>query len=60
MDDKTRARRYYEAAGILYQDPLVEDCEVVIELLEKGLNIHSDPDIQELIENAWYYLLKSK
>ena len=59
MDDQTRARRYYEAAGILFQDPLVEDCEIVIELLEKGLNIHADPDIQELIENAWYYLLKS-
>ena len=59
MDDQTRARRYYEAAGILFQDPVVEDCEIVIELLEKGLNIHADPDIQELIENAWYYLLKS-
>ena len=32
MDDKTRARNYYAAAVTLFQDPSVDDCEIVIEL----------------------------
>ena len=55
MDDKTRAREYYDEAVTL----LVEDCGIVIERLERALNLHSDSDIQDLIGNVWHCLLKS-
>ena len=59
MDDKTRARNYYAAAAILFQDPSEDDCERVIELLEKSFNLYSDLDTLVFIEDVWYYLLKS-
>ena len=59
MDDKTRARKYYDEALTLFQDPLVKDCEKVIKLLEKSLNLCSDSDVSVLIEDTWHYLLKS-
>ena len=55
MDDKTRAREYYDEAVTL----LVEDCGIVIERLERALKLHSDSYIQDLIGNVWHYLLKS-
>lgn len=59
MDDKTRARNYYAAAVILFQDPSKDDCEIVIELLEKALNLYSDLDVRVFIGEVWHYLLKS-
>lgn len=59
MDDKTRAKKYYDAAVILFEDPLVEDCEIVIELLERSLNLYSDSDVCVFIGDVWHYLLKS-
>lgn len=55
MDDKTRAREYYDEAVTL----LVEDYEIAIERLERALKLHSDSYIQDRIENVWHYLLKS-
>ena len=59
MDDKTRARNYYAAAVILFQDPSADDCKIVIELLEKSLDLYSDLDVRVLIGEVWHYLLKS-
>lgn len=59
MDDKTRARNYYAAAVILFQDPSEDDCEIVIELLEKAFNLYSDLDVLVFIGEVWHYLLKS-
>ena len=54
MDDNTSARKHYDAAVSL----LIEDCESVIERLERTLNLYSDSDVRVLIENTWHYLLK--
>lgn len=59
MDDKTRARKYYDAAVILFQDPLVEDCEIVMELLERSLNLYFHSDVCVFIGKVWHCLLKS-
>ena len=59
MDNKTRARNYYAAAVILFQDPSEDNCKIVIELLEKSFNLYSDSDVQVFIGEVWYYLLKS-
>ena len=59
MDDKTRARNYYAAAVILFQDPSEDDCERIIELLEKAFNLYSDLDTLVFIGEVWHYLLKS-
>ena len=59
MDDKTRARNYYAAAVILFQDPSEDDCEIIIELLEKAFNLYSDLDVLVFIGEVWHYLLKS-
>ena len=59
MDNKTRARNYYAAAIILFQDPSVDDCEIVVELLEKSLDLYSDLDVHVFIGDVWHYLLKS-
>ena len=44
MDDKTRAREYYDEAVTL----LVGDCGIVIERLERALKLHSDSYIHAL------------
>lgn len=59
MDDKTRARNYYAAAVILFQDASKDDCEIVVELLEKAFNLYSDLDVLVFIGEVWHYLLKS-
>lgn len=59
MDDKTRARNYYAAAVILFQESSADDCEIVIELLEKSLDLYSDLDVLVFIGEVWHYLLKS-
>ena len=53
-----RARRYYAAAVILFQDPSVDDCEVAIELLDKAVEIY--PDFSEALTlrgDVWHYYL---
>ena len=60
MDDKMRARTYYAAAVSLFQNPLVDDCEIAIELLNKAVDLY--PDFSEASifrEEVWHYLLKS-
>ena len=60
MDDKMRARTYYAAAVLLFQDPSAEDCERAIELLNKVIELY--PDFSEASifrEEVWHYLLKS-
>ena len=59
MEDQTRARNYYAAAVILFQDPSEDDCEIVVELLEKALNLYPDLDTLVFIGEVWHYLLKS-
>ena len=44
MDDKTRARNYYAAAVLLFQDPSKDNCEIAIELLEKTFKLCSGLD----------------
>ena len=48
MDDKTRARKHYDAAVSL----LIKDCERVIERLERTLTLSSDSDVCVLIGNT--------
>ena len=55
MDDKTRARKHYDAAVSL----LIEDCERVIERLERTLTLSSDSDVCVFIGDTWHYLLKA-
>ena len=60
MNSKTKARNYYAAAIILFQDPSAEDCEIVIELLNKAVDLY--PDFSEYSifrEEVWACLLKS-
>ena len=60
MDDKMRARTYYAAAVSLFQNPLVDDCEIAIELLNKAADLY--PDFSEASifrEEVWHCLLKS-
>ena len=60
MDDKMRARTYYAAAVSLFQNPLVDDCEIAIEFLNKAVDLY--PDFSEASifrEEVWHYLLKS-
>ena len=60
MDDKMRARTYYAAAVSLFQNPLVDDCEIAIELLNKAVDLY--PDFSEASifrEEVWHCLLKS-
>lgn len=60
MDDKMRARTCYAAAVSLFQNPLVDDCEIAIELLNKAVDLY--PDFSEASifrEEVWHYLLKS-
>ena len=60
MDDKMRARTYYAAAVNLFQNPLVDDCETAIELLNKAVDLY--PDFSEASifrEEVWHCLLKS-
>ena len=60
MDDKMRARTYYAAAVSLFQNPLVDDCEIAIELLNKAVDLY--PNFSEASifrEEVWYCLLKS-
>ena len=42
MDDKMRARTYYAAAVGLFRNPLVDDCEKAIELLNKAVDLYPD------------------
>ena len=44
MDDKTRARNYYVAAVLLFQDPSKDECEIAIEPLEKVFKLCSGLD----------------
>ena len=56
MDDKMRARTYYAAAVSLFQNPLVDDCEIAIELLNKAVDLY--PDFSEASifrEEVWSY-----
>ena len=60
MDDKMRARNYYAAAVSLFQNPLVDDCEIAVELLNKAVDLY--PNFSEASifrEEVWHYLLKS-
>lgn len=60
MDDKMRARTYYAAAVSLFQNLLVDDCEIAIELLNKAVDLY--PDFSEASifrEKVWHCLLKS-
>lgn len=60
MDDKMRARTYYAAAVGLFRNPLVDDCEKAIELLNKAIDLY--PDFSEASifrEEIWHCLLKS-
>ena len=60
MDDKMRARNYYAAAVSLFQHPSAEECEKVIELLNKAVGFY--PDFSEAYRfrgDVWHYLLKS-
>ena len=54
-----KARNYYAAAVILFQDPSEDDCEIVVEFLEKAFNLYSDLDTLVFIGEVWHYLLKS-
>ena len=60
MDDKMRARAYYAAAVGLFRNPLLDDCEKAIELLNKAIDLY--PDFSEASifrEEVWHCLLKS-
>ena len=60
MDDKMRARTYYAAAVGLFRNPLVDDCEKAIELLNKAVDLY--PNFSEASifrEEIWHCLLKS-
>lgn len=60
MDDKIRARNYYAAAVILFQDPSADDCKRAIELLNETFALY--PDFSEASifrEEVWHYLLRS-
>ena len=60
MDDKMRARNYYAAAVILFQNLSAEDCERAIELLNKAVDFYSDFSEAFIFrEEVWHYLLKS-
>ena len=60
MDDKMRARTYYAAAVGLFHDPSADDCEKVIEFLDKAIDLY--PDFSEAAifrAEVWHCLLKS-
>ena len=60
MDDKMRARTYYAAAVGLFQNPLVDDCEIAIELLNKAVELYPDFSEASIFREAvWHCLLKS-
>ena len=61
MDDKTRARSYYAAAVILFQEPSADDCKRAIELLNEAVAFY--PDFSEasiFCEEVRHYLLNMK
>ena len=60
MDDKMRARTYYAAAVGLFRNPLVDDCEKAIELLNKAVDLYRDFSEASIFrEEVWHCLLKS-
>ena len=60
MDDKMRARNYYAAAVLLFQEPSASDCERAIELLNKAFALYPCfSEVSIFREEVWHYLLKS-